>query len=854
MKAVPPTSHKPTSPENVVEKLEPYRRKRAASRTPEPFGRQTDAPPRLFVVQKHAARKLHYDFRLEMGGVLVSWAVPKGPSLDPAEKRLAVHVEDHPVEYAEFEGIIPQGNYGAGAVIVWDRGLWIPLDEPEEGMEKGKLLFELRGYKLRGVWTLVRTKRPAGSRGPLKDWLLIKKPDAYAASGAQLPEESVLSGLTLEELRDGGGQDAAIRAELEKLEAPRRRVRPDDVELMLASTAERPFSGKGWLFELKYDGFRLLAARENEQPRLSYRHGQDATSTFPEVTRALAALPYGSIVMDGEVVVTDEAGRPSFQGLQKRVHLSRPADIGRAAIELPATLFLFDLLGFEDYDLRPLPLLTRKSILQRILPRRGPLRYADHIEERGEEFFEEVRRMGLEGVIAKKAGSRYCGGRSPDWIKLRVERTGDFVVVGFTEPARGRVGMGALHLAVCEAGRFIYAGRVGTGLSDQQLLDLRRTLDAVRRPRPCFEGPLPAGRGHVWVEPTLVCEVRYKEMTEEGLLRQPVFVRLRDDKRPEECAPPADQSARNDPPPPPPEPAAVERTVRFSNLEKVFWPDEGYTKGDLIDYYRAVSPWLLHYLRDRPLVMTRYPDGITGKSFFQKDAPGFAPAWLRTERMWSEDAARDIDYFICDDEASLLYVINLGTIPLHIWSSRVQAIQRPDWCILDLDPKGAPFENVVKVALAIRPLCDEIGLPCHVKTSGSTGLHVLVPLGRQCTFEQSRSLGELLARVVAGELPEIATTARAIGARGGRVYIDYLQNGHGKLLAAPFSARPVPGALVSTPLRWREVNARLDPSRFTIKTVPERMKKMKEDPLAPVLEETPDLAHALTRLGGRLKG
>jgi len=364
---VPPTSRKPTSPKNVVEKLEPYRRKRAASRTPEPFGQQTDAPPRLFVVQKHAARKLHYDFRLEMGGVLVSWAVPKGPSLDPAEKRLAVHVEDHPVEYAEFEGIIPQGNYGAGAVIVWDKGLLIPLDEPEEGMEKGKLLFELRGYKLRGVWTLVRTKRPAGSRGPLKDWLLIKKPDAYAASGAQLPEESVLSGLTLEELRDGGGQDAAIQAEMEKLEAPRRRVRPDDVELMLASTAERPFSGKGWLFELKYDGFRLLAARENEQPRLSYRHGQDATQTFPEIARALAALPYGSIVMDGEVVVTDQAGRPSFQGLQKRVHLSRPADIGRAAIELPATLFLFDLLGFEDYDLRALPLLTRKSILQRIL-------------------------------------------------------------------------------------------------------------------------------------------------------------------------------------------------------------------------------------------------------------------------------------------------------------------------------------------------------------------------------------------------------------------------------------------------------------------------------------------------------
>jgi bifunctional non-homologous end joining protein LigD len=365
---------------------------------------------------------------------------------------------------------------------------------------------------------------------------------------------------------------------------------------------------------------------------------------------------------------------------------------------------------------------------------------------------------------------------------------------------------------------------------------------------------VPKGREHVWTNPEIVCEVRFKEWTPDGQLRHPVFVRLREDKRPEECLAPEDRSepseaVANEPPA---ATAPADRAVRLTNLEKVFWPEEGYTKGDLIDYYRAISPWILRYLRDRPLVMTRFPDGIKGKSFFQKDAPGFGPDWLRKERMWSEHGGREIDYFVCDDEPSLLYVINLGTIPLHVWSSRAGSLQRPDWCILDLDPKGAPMANVVKVALAARRLCDEIELPAYLKTSGSTGLHVLIPLGRQCTFEDCRMLGELLARVLVEDLGEIATIARALDARDGKVYIDFLQNGHGKLLVSPFSARPVPGAQVSTPLRWSEATSRLDPSRFTIKTVPGRMKKMKEDPLASVLDDVPNLSRALDRLGRRL--
>jgi bifunctional non-homologous end joining protein LigD len=827
------------------DKLAPYRAKREAGRTPEPFGVGSTSRPGLFVVQKHAARSLHFDFRLELDGVLVSWAIPKGPSPDPADKRLAMHVEDHPLEYGDFEGTIPKENYGAGAVIVWDRGLWTAREDPREGMKKGKLLFDLGGYKLRGLWTLVRTKRSE------KEWLLIKERDGHVRSGAELPQESVLSGLTIEELRDGPTRASDVEAELDRLHAPRHRVQAKEVDWMLAEAREAPPAGDGWLSEIKYDGYRLLASREDGRPGLKFRGGGDASASFPEITRVLAALPYDRILLDGEVVVLDEEGRPSFSRLQKRGRLVRRSDIDRASLELPAVLFAFDLLAFGDRDPRSLPLTERKRLLRKVVPSIGPIRFADHVEGRAADFLEAAQRLGLEGIVCKRASSPYRRGRSADWVKVRFHRADDFVIVGFTSPARGRVGLGALHLAVRDGEGYRYAGRVGTGFSDRQLGDLRLRLDAERRDSPAATGALPSGRDHVWTNPEIVCEVRYKEWTGDRQLRHPVFLRLRDDKKPEECLAPEERSEKieeiADLAPP------ADRTVRLTNLEKVFWPEEGHTKGDLIAYYRAISPWILPYLRDRPLVMTRYPDGIQGKSFFQKDAPGFGPDWLRKERMWSEHGGREIDYFVCDDEASLLYVINLGTIPLHVWSSRVPSLQRPDWCILDLDPKGAPFGNVVKVALAARRLCRDIELPAYLKTSGSTGLHVLIPLGRQCTFEDSRMLGELLARVLVTEMGEIATIARALDARDGKVYIDFLQNGHGKLLVAPFSARPVPGAQVSTPLRWSEATARLDPKRFTIETVPARMKKLKEDPIARVLEDAPDLSAALGHLGSRVK-
>ncbi|MGE0452590.1 MAG: DNA ligase D [Vicinamibacteria bacterium] len=882
--------------EKPADRLGKYRAKRSGDRTPEPFG-GTDleqasplvppAPPeapwrraRLFCVQKHAARRLHYDFRIELGGVLRSWAVPKGPSTDVAEKRFAAEVEDHPVEYADFEGVIPEGNYGAGHVIVWDRGLWVPQEDPEQGFLEGKLLFELFGHKLRGVWTLVRIKGPAGSRGSSKDWLLIKHTgDAWAGPDAMrhLTPESIYSGLTLEEVRDGHHRAEDIRAELLRLGAPRGPVDPRKVKLMLAETRDGSFDDPGWLFELKYDGYRVIASREKGEPHLFYRKGSESTAIFPEIARAVRGLPFEHVVLDGEIVVLDPEARPSFQRLQRRALLQRAPDILRAAIELPATYYAFDLLGFEDFDLRGLPLASRKALLRRVLPPAGPARFTDHLEGQGAAFYAEVGRLGLEGIMAKRADSPYRAGRAREWLKIRVDRTGDFVVAGMS-PAEGhRTGFGALHLAQYDApgGRLEYAGRVGSGFSEKQLAEIQALLTPLRRPKPPCGGPTPKDKS-VWVEPAHVCEVRYKEWTEEHLLRQPVFLRLRDDKAPEECvresearmpeasqspAEPSQRSAagrtrREARAPAPASARAVastaEKKVVLSNRDKLFWPEEGYTKGDLLDYYRDISPWLLPYLRDRPVVMTRYPDGITGKNFFQKDAPPFVPGWVRLERMWSEDTQKETDFFICDDLETLLFIINLGTIPLHVWSSRVATLQNPDWCILDLDPKGAPFEHVIEIARAIRALADEIGLPAFAKTSGSTGLHVLFPTGLQLTFEQTKTLGELLARVVAREQPEIATVIRNPSARGGKVYVDFLQNGHGKLLAGPFSARPVPGATCSAPLKWSEVKSGLDPKAFTLKTLPERMQKLKQDPLAGVLRERPDLAGALARLSGRL--
>jgi bifunctional non-homologous end joining protein LigD len=836
--------------------LSAYRAKRSADATPEPAGTlppRDQGPGGLFVVHKHAATRLHYDLRLEWGGVLRSWAVPKGPSKNPADKRLAVHVEDHPLEYGDFEGIIPEGNYGAGAVIVWDRGQWVPLNDIVEGLTKGKLLFDLRGHKLKGRWTLVKIKKGKN------EWLLIKERDAQVAlQGDDFPQGSVLSGLTVEEVRAGKDPAAAVRVSLERLRCPRRAVRAKDITPMLAETREQPFTKPGWLFELKLDGWRIIAEKDGPAVRLRSRNGHDLTGAFPELARALQALRYSAFVLDGEVVVHDAQGLPSFQRLQQRVRLSKPLDVRHASVEQPAVLYCFDLIAAEGFDLRELPLEVRKGVLAQVLPAAGALRYLDHFATEGEALYHQVERMGLEGIMAKRAESPYRSRRSADWLKIRADRVDDFVVVGFSRPKGKRTGFGSLHLAQHAGTQLVYAGSVGSGFDEHELRTVRAAFEEHTVAKPPCTGPVPAaGKGDTWVEPLVVCEVRFKEWTDEGLLRHPVFLRFRADKAPQECV---RRSRASDPEPAaaaaasaPLRPARRAKTFTLSNLEKVFWPEERYTKGDLIAYYRAIAPWLLPYLTDRPLVLTRYPDGIGGKSFFQKDAPEYARDFVRTVTMWSADSERDLDYFVVEDAEQLVYIANMAAIPLHIWGSRVATLETPDWCILDLDPKGAPFRDVVTVALAIKDLCDDIAWPAYVKTSGSSGLHVLLPLGRQCTFEQSRLLGGLLAKLVAAELHGIATVVRQVDKREGKVYLDYVQNGHGRLLAAPFSVRPVPGALVSAPLRWKDVNGSLDLAAFTIRTMLPRMMKLKADPLRPVLDEQPDLPAILARLHARVQ-
>ena len=850
-----PTRRKPRS--EAGDALSTYRAKRAFDRTPEPGGLVPKSVPRqggLLIVHMHDATRLHWDLRLEMDGVLKSWAVPKGPSANTTDKRLAVKVEDHPLEYGDFEGIIPEGNYGAGTVIVWDRGVWVPLEDPYEGLEKGKLLFELKGYKLHGRWTLIKLKKTE------KEWLLIKERDEYVST-EPYSNESVLSGLTNDELRDAKQRAEPIKKELEQLGAPKRALRVEDTELMLAETRAEPFTKDGWIFEVKLDGYRMRAACQDGEPILYSRKGLDFTESFPELARAVKAIPYEGVILDGELVVLNESGHPSFNKLQARAKLGA-REAKRAAIESPATLYVFDLLAFAGYDLRKLPLIKRKEILQKILPQTGPLRYSEHFEKNGEALYEQVVKLGLEGIMAKKAESSYRGGRSADWLKIRADRIDDFVVVGFSKPKGSRGGFGSLHVGAYEDGKLIYCGRAGSGFSGDQLKDISAQLTALIRTTPPCEPPkngaLPKGPDHTWVEPRLVCDVRYKEITHDGLLRQSVFVRFRDDKKAEDVVMPGREKREtgNEPEaeaaPASPVSRVPLREVKFSNLDKVFWPEEKYTKGDLIEYYRSMAPWLLSYLKDRPVVLTRYPDGISGKSFYQKDAPGFVPDWIQTIPVWSEDTQRDIQYFVCNDVESLTYLVNLGTIPLHIWHSRIADLTRPDWCLIDLDPKEAPFANVLTLAKTMKKLCDEVEMPAFIKTTGKSGLHIMLPLGRQLTYDQSLQLAILFSRLVTDRHPDIATTQRTISKREGKVYVDAFQNRAGQLMVAPYSVRPTPGAPVSMPIAWDEVNGKLHNSKFTIANALKRMQKLGDDPVRPVLDTKPNLMKILERLNERL--
>jgi bifunctional non-homologous end joining protein LigD len=613
---------------------------------------------------------------------------------------------------------------------------------------------------------------------------------------------------------------APLREALADSGAPQRAVGLADVDFQLATRAPRPFTRTGWWFELKYDGYRILAERRGPQVRLRYRGGGDPSAKFPDLVEALRTLPATDFILDGEAVVEDENGRPSFSLLQTRAQADRPP---RGAP--PVTFWAFDLLACEGRDLRGLPLRARRDLLRLLLRDSPRIRCVEPVETEGEAFFEAVKQMGLEGIVAKRADALHHAGHGPDWQKVVINQVGDFAVVGHT------AGVTSLALATWDGTGLVYSGRAGSGLTGREASRVERELTGLRRSSPACREP-PRDRDLMWVEPRLVAEVRYREWERGGSPRAPVFCRFRDDKRPEDCRPPWQSE---------------ERSVPFVNLEKLWFPEDGFTKGDLIRYYQAIGPWMLPYLRDRPLMLTRFPDGIHGNSFFQKQTGPNVPSWVRTVLMEGEEGP--VRQFVCEDVETLAFLVNLGTIPFHLWSARVADLEHPDWCILDLDPKTAPFADVITLALAARKLCQSLELPCFIKTTGSSGLHVLVPLGRQLEHAAAVSFGQVLAEALVQRHPDIATTERVVRARRSKVYVDYLQNGRGKLLVAPFSARPLPGMPVSMPLRWSEVTPTLHPRAFTALDAPERMERLGEDPFLGVLDpEPPDLVRALSRL------
>jgi bifunctional non-homologous end joining protein LigD len=750
--------------------LKEYRRKRDPKETPEPFkSRKQRGKAPIFVVQRHDARRLHYDFRLERDGALASWAVPKGIPLDPGARALAVHVEDHPLEYATFEGEIPKGQYGAGTVEIWDHGTY-ELVEEKPG---GGLTVRLLGERLEGTWTLV----PAKLDGDPKNWLLIRKREEAAP-------------------------------------APKLKV---EYQPMLATLADDVPGGRGWLFEVKWDGYRALARLvAGEGVALASRRGNDLTERFRSVASALPrAVRSPDCVLDGEVCALDERGRSSFSAMQQ----------GKQGT--PIVFYVFDVLELEGKPLLDLPLTERRKRLDALLDRRNrTIRLSETFED-GKALYRAAEEQGLEGIMAKRADSRYLPGRrSRDWLKVKTHGRQEFVICGYTRgQGRRSAGFGSLILGLYRGGQLHYVGNVGTGFNEAEIQRLLGKLRPLERPdSPFGEVPkLPRVRKGdiVWVEPKFVCEVSFSEWTHDGHLRQPVYHGLREDKTAAEVRQelPIEETIRSG-----------NRSLKLSNLDKVFFPDDGITKGDLLAYYRAVAPVVVPHLRDRPFTLKRYPNGIDDDFFFQKDAPKGMPEWIKRAPVMATTRdkprrTRLIQAPLVNDELSLLWMVNMGCIDLNAWYSRIDKPDRPDFVLFDLDPAAdAGFRETVEVALLVKGVMDALGLECFPKTSGSDGMHVLVPVERRYVFADTRRFAEIVAGALARMHRGLVTTEWTKSKRRG-VLIDANQNGEGKTIATVYSVRPRPGAPVSTPLRWDEVTTDLDPAAFTMETVLARIER-----------------------------
>jgi bifunctional non-homologous end joining protein LigD len=866
-------------------KLEEYRRKRRFDRTPEPSGdpetvagrateqhspaaKRTRLPkPKLpqlevrpgaehgdtFVVQKHRATRLHYDFRLAIDGTLKSWAVPRGPSQSHADKRLAVQTEDHPLDYAGFEGKIPEGNYGAGTVMVWDRGTFHVEGNLAalKQLEKGEIKFSLNGEKLRGSFVLVKLKQ--SEKG--NEWLMIKHKDAAEDSSWNIDEHdgSALTGRTLEEIKEESPpKRRPIPIQPAELQGARKGKMPSRVEPMLATLASQPFSDPNWLFEIKWDGVRALARIEDGALALRSRNSIDITKRYPELASLPNSLAARETILDGEIVALDAQGHSSFERLQERMHVRAPGEslVGR----MPVVYFVFDLLYCDGYDLRESPLLERKQLLQRLLFTSDRFRYADHQLEYGKELFALAEQNGLEGIVGKRADSPYVSDRSPYWVKLKITKTVDAVIGGRTEARTSALPFGSLLLGLYQGEKLRFIGHVGSGFDGKKLTELSSKLKERTAPSCPFDAVPETNEQPSWVSPDLVARVKFSGWTQEHVLRHPVFLALREDARPTDCqwenevaadAPAAPAVARA--------PEIVGRVLstkgevenelfkgrsetvtieldgkrlRLSNLNKVYFPESGYTKRDLLAYYYRMADFILPFLRYRALVLRRYPDGIKGQAFFQKDVREGLPEWFKTVPVDSEHRGEVIHYATANDRASLLFLTGLGCIDHNPWSNRLDDLDHPDYFFFDLDPSdGTEFSVVVTIARALHEELEELRLVSFLKTSGATGIHIYIPVEPAYTYELLRTFGEIIARTVSARHPNLVTSERIVAKRpAGRVLIDVQQNAHGRPLAAAYSVRAFPHAPVSTPLLPRELRSGLRPETLNIKTVFARLK------------------------------
>jgi len=856
------------------------------------------------VIQKHAARHLHYDLRLELDGVMKSWAVPKGPSLDPTQRRLAVEVEDHPMEYNTFEGTIPAGEYGGGTVMLWDRGTYEPDDggvnSVRRGYERGDIKITFHGDRLRGSFALVRM----ASRGEGKpQWLLIKHRDTDAVPGWDASEHdtSVTTGRTMDEIRDGKSKvwhsNRAGKRDGGSGKRGRGAVKPSShiphptshITPMLATIGTTIPTGAGWTFEPKYDGVRVLAFAAGASVRLITRNGKDKSHQFPEVTagvRALALRRKRPFVLDGEIVAFTGDAPARFQALQSRMHLQGERDIAGQVKSTPSALIAFDLLVDGDSVLLDQPWNVRRKRLERFIGARAPkgLRLGDSAPGDGEKLLARARRDDWEGIIAKRVDSTYQpGARSRDWLKLKVEFRQEFVVGGYTEPRNTREHLGAILLGYFDGDDLVYVGHTGGGFTRESLAAMAKRLARLERKSSPFSTPVRTNEKAHWVRPEVVVEVKFNEWTADSRLRQPIFLGVRDDKDPREVTREATSVQRGHgvaraaatrrrtgaaaSVKSPPKKSAAKRaakrsasavsgtdarleveldaaeherrdahltlgrgvTLSLSSLDKVWFPGRagGYTKGDVLRHYVRVAPFILPVMEDRPLVLKRFPDGINGEAFYQQKAPPTPPAGVRVDTIEDADGDR-VERLVGGSLATLLYQVQLGTISVDPWHARVKSLGFADYSVIDLDPgPRAKFDRVVEVATWVKAELDRLGLRAALKTSGSTGLHIFLPLPPRTSNEAALLIAQLVATRVASAHPREATVERSVSARPkATVYVDYLQNVLGKSVAAAYAVRARPGATVSTPLEWDELTSKLDPRDFTIGTVGERFARV----------------------------